>query len=136
MRAHWDSAVISRVHEVRAKQRLVTISKGLQRAHFAFHTDAGQSFFPSKGRPSVFLVGDVGQNMPAEEYRAFYSDGSLGVCLHLGVWHTMPICVDGEEVYQTMRGDQDYQAHSVEVDYDLQYGVSIEPDMENFDPAR
>ena len=78
-------------------------------------------------------MGGVGQNLPAEEY---HSDGSLGVCLHLGVWHTMPICVDGEDVYQTMRGNQDYQAHSVEVDYDLQYGVAIEPDMENFDPAR
>ncbi len=112
----------------------VPLSEGLQRAHFAFHTDAGQSFFPSKGRPSVFLVGGVGQTMPAEQLRAFYSDGSLGVCLHLGVWHTMPICVDGEDVYQTMRGNQDYHAHSVEVEYDLQQGLAIEPDMENFDP--
>jgi len=106
----------------------------LQRAHFAFHTDAGQSFFPSKHRPTVFLVGAIQPTLPAEELRAFYSDGSVGVCLRLGVWHTMPICVDGEDVYQTTRGDQDYMAHSVEVDYDLEQGLAIEPDMENFKP--
>ena len=110
----------------------VPLSEGLQRAHFAFHTDAGQSFFPSKHRPTVFLVGAIQPTLPAEELRAFYSDGSVGVCLRLGVWHTMPICVDGEDVYQTTRGDQDYMAHSVEVDYDLEQGLAIEPDMDNF----
>ena len=105
------------------------ISEGLQRAHFAFHTDAGQSFFPSGGCPSVFLVGPVGEDLAAEDIRAFYTSGGQGVCLHLKVWHTMPICVEGTESYQTTRGDQDYQAHSVEIDFDLQRGQVIEPDL-------
>ena len=69
----------------------VPISEGLQRAHFAFHTDAGQSFYPKLHSPSVFLVGAIQDRIDAGELRAFYSDGSLGVCLHLGVWHTMPL---------------------------------------------
>ena len=52
----------------------------------------------------------------------------------LKVWHTMPICVDGNDIYQTVRGDQDYQAHSVEVDFDLEQGLAIEPDLENYTP--
>ena len=111
------------------------LTEGVQRGHFAFHTDAGQSFFPSLGRPTVFLVGPVQETLAAGDVRAFYTDGSLGVCLHLKVWHTMPICVEGTEVYQTMRGDQDYQAHSVEAEFDLKQGLTLEPDMENFDPA-
>ena len=110
----------------------VPISEGLQRAHFAFHTDAGQSFYPKLHSPSVFLVGPVQDDIRAGELRAFYSDGDTGVCLHLKVWHTMPVCVSGRDIYQTTRGDQDYLEHSVEIDFDLERGQSIEPDMENF----
>ena len=110
------------------------LSEGLQRAHFAFHTDAGQAFYPSLHRPTVFLVGPVKDTLEAEDVRAFYSDGSTGVCLGLKVWHTMPICVEGDDVYQTVRGDQDYHAHSVEVDFDLEQGLAIEPDLENYTP--
>ena len=118
-----------------AARERAQLTEGRQRAHFAFHTDAGQSFFPSRGRPTVFLVGPVQDTLSAGDVRAFYTDGSLGVCLHLKVWHTMPICLEGIEVYRTMRGDQDYQAHSVEVDFDQEQGLAIEPDMENFDPT-
>ncbi len=110
----------------------VPISEGLARAHFAFHTDAGQSFYPSLHSPTVFIVGAIQADIKAEELRAFYSAGDVGVCLHLGVWHTMPICVEGRDVYQTTRGDQDYQAHSVEIDFDLDRGQSIVPDLDNF----
>ena len=110
----------------------VPLSEGLARAHFAFHTDAGQSFYPSLHSPSVFLVGAIGGDIQAEEMRAFHSRGDVGVCLHLGVWHTMPICVAGEDIYQTTRGNQDYHQHSVEIDFDLERGQSIAPDMANF----
>ncbi len=108
------------------------LSEGLQRAHFAFHTDAGQAFYPSRHCPTVFLVGPVKETLEAEDVRAFHTDGSLGICLGLKVWHTMPICVEGVDVYQTVRGDQDYHAHSVEVDFDLEQGLAIEPDLANF----
>ena len=38
----------------------------------------------------------------------------------------------GRDVYQTTRGDQDYQEHPVEIDFDLERGQAILPDMENF----
>lgn len=115
-----------------ANANRVPLSEGLERAHFAFHTDAGQSFYPSLHSPTVFLVGAIQDDIQAEELRAFYSEGDVGVCLHLGVWHTMPICVEGEDIYQTTRGDQDYFEHSVEIDFDLERGQSIAPDMANF----
>ena len=111
-----------------ADPQKVSLVGGWQRAHFAFHTDAGQSFYPSRHQPAVFLVGPVKPTLEAGEVRAFYSDGRLGVCLGLEVWHTMPICIEGEEVFQTMRGDQDYKAHSVEVDFDLEQGLAIDLD--------
>ena len=83
----------------------------------------------------MFFVAPPSETLEPEDLRAFYSDGSLGICMRLKVWHTMPICLEGTEVFQTMRGDQDYQAHSVEVDFDLEQGLVPEPDMENFDPT-
>jgi ureidoglycolate hydrolase len=117
-----------------ADKNRTPLSEGLKRGHFAYHTDAGQSFFPENGKPTVYIVGGVGEPLRAEEMRAFYGEGRVGVCLHLGVWHTMPMSVDGEELYTTIRGDQDYHEHSVEVEFDLQQGLVIEPDLENFDP--
>lgn len=119
---------------VDAEPEKTPLSEGLQRAHFAFHTDAGQAFYPSLHRPTVFLVGPIKDTLEPEDVRAFYSDGNTGVCLGLKVWHTMPICVEGDDVYQTVRGDQDYHAHSVEVDFDLEQGLAIEPDLENYTP--
>ena len=111
----------------------VPLSGGWQRAHFAFHTDAGQSFYPSRHCPTVFLVGPIKPTLAPEEVRAFYSDGSTGVCLDVEVWHTMPICIKGEDVYQTARGNQDYKAHSVEVDFDLEQGLAIDLDQSSLD---
>jgi hypothetical protein len=116
----------------------VPLSEGLQRAHFAYHTDSGQSFFSSHHRPTVYLLGPVQDPLAAEDVRAFYTDGSLGLCLHVKVWHTQPICLEGEDVYQTMRGEHgannfvNYHDHTVEMNFDLEQGLAIEPDMENF----
>jgi L-rhamnose mutarotase len=116
-----------------ADPKKVSLIGGRQRAHFAFHTDAGQSFYPSRHCPTVFLVAPVQPKIEAKDLRAFYSDGSAGVCLGIEVWHTMPICIAGEEVYQTTRGDQDYKAHSVEIDFDLEQGLAIDLDEGSLD---
>ncbi|MDP6111605.1 MAG: hypothetical protein QGG53_07010 [Planctomycetota bacterium] len=108
-----------------------SLSEGLARAHFAFHTDAGQSFYPSRHCPTVFFVGPVKEVLGPDDIRAFFSDGSLGICMHPEIWHTMPICLEGTEVYQTARGDQDYQTYSVEVDFDAERGLTLEPDVES-----
>ena len=78
------------------------------------------------------VVAPVQPTVEPENFRAFYSDGSTGICMKLLVWHTMPVCLKGEEVYLTSRGDQDYHQHSVEIDFDLERGQSIAPDMANF----
>jgi len=48
------------------------------------------------------------------------------------VWHTMPVCLKGEEIYQTARGDQEYHAHSIDVRFDHDRSLGLEPDMENY----
>ena len=104
-------------------------SKDRRVAHFAYHTDAGQAFYPSRHCPTVFMVGPIKEKLDPEDLRAFHSDGSLGICVRVGVWHTVPICLEGEEVYQSIRGDQDYLAHSVEIDFDTEQGLIFEPDL-------
>ncbi len=111
------------------RRKEIPVSSSQRRhAHFAYHTDAGQSFYPSRHKPSVFMVAPISESISPENIRAFHSDGSLGVCLKARVWHTFPICLEGEEVFQSERGDQDYAAHSVEVDFDVEEGVTFEPD--------
>jgi hypothetical protein len=41
----------------------------------------------------------------------------------------MPICLEGDELILSTRGDQDYLAHSVEIDFDVEQGLTFEPDM-------
>ena len=108
------------------------LSIGQVRAHFACHDDAGQSFYPSRHCPTIFFVAPVQPTVEPENFRAFYSDGSTGICMKLLVWHTMPVCLKGEEVYLTSRGDQDYHAHSIDVHFDQDRGLALAPDMENF----
>ena len=110
----------------------LSLSEGRLRAHFACHDDAGQSFYPSRHCPTVFFVAPPSETLEPENMRAFYSDGSLGICMRLKVWHTMPVCLRGTEGYQTARGNQDYHTHSIDVDFDEERGLALEPDMESF----
>ena len=100
----------------------------LQQTHFAYHTDAGQSFYPRNNTRSVFMVGPIKETLEHDEVRAFYSDGSVGIVVKIGVWHTIPITLDGGEVFLSARGDSDYMEHSVEVDFDTAQGVAFEAD--------
>ena len=109
----------------------LSLSEGRLRAHFACHDDAGQSFYPSRHGPSIFWVAAVQPMIEPHDLRAFYSDGSLGICMDLGVWHTMPVCLKGDEVYMTARGDQEYDAHSIDVHFDEDRGLALEPDMDH-----
>ena len=108
------------------------LSTGRLRGHFACHNDAGQSFYPSRHCPTIFFIAPIQPMIEPAELRAFYSDGSSGICMKVLVWHTMPVCLRGEEVYLTSRGDQDYHAHSTDVHFDQDRGLALDPDMENF----
>ena len=108
------------------------LSEGRLRAHFACHDDAGQSFYPSRHCPTIFFIAPIQPMIEPGDLRAFYSDGSTGICMKLLVWHTMPVCLKGEEVYLTARGNQDYHAHSTDVHFDQDRGLALDPDIENF----
>jgi ureidoglycolate lyase len=58
------------------------------------HQEVTQSFIPVNGKPMVFVVApatDITDPRSApdpEGFRAFYMDGSQGVMLHIGTWHS------------------------------------------------
>ena len=62
----------------------VPISEGLERAHFAFHTDAGQSFYPSLHSPSVFLRRRNPRRYPSRGTARFLLGGRCGRLLASG----------------------------------------------------
>ena len=66
--------------ELREKQFTLS-SDDWRVAHFAYHTDAGQSSYPSRHYPTVFIVGPVGETL-------------------------RPKLPAGKEIYQSIRGDQ------------------------------
>ena len=112
------------------REKRITVTSGdRRRVQFTYHTDAGQAFYPSRHCPTVFMVGPVKEGPAPEDLRAFYSDGSLGICVRTGVWHALPICLEGEEIYQSIRGDQDYLAHTVELHFEAEQGLLFEPDL-------
>ncbi len=55
--------------------------------HMNYHPDSGQLFFPLDG--SLFFVPMAlpGDDVKAEDFKAFYFDGSQGLYLHPNVWH-------------------------------------------------
>ena len=108
------------------------LSAGQHRAHFACHSDAGQSFYPSRHCPTIFFIAPIQPTVEPEDFRAFYSDGSTGICMKILVWHTMPVCLHGEEVYLTARGDQDYHSHSIDVHFDQDRNLALWPDLETY----
>ena len=58
-----------------------------------YHPDSGQIFFPPpEGRPYVILLAraDVGEDVRAEHFKAFYFDGSVGFHIAPGTWHFVP----------------------------------------------
>ena len=99
------------------------------RSHFNYHTDAGQAYYPSRHGPTVFMVGPIGDVPKPEQLRAFYSDGSVGICFLAGVWHAVPIPLEREEMFKSVRGDQDFVAHTVTCHYDQESGLAFEPDL-------
>jgi len=101
----------------------------LQQTHWAYHTDAGQSFYPKNNTRCVFMVGPIGETLEHGDVRAFYAAGGLGIVVKIGVWHTFPITLDGNEVFLSARGDADYMEHSVEIEFDRDQGIAFEADV-------
>ena len=55
--------------------------------HVNYHPDGGQLFFPSK--PGVFIspLALPGDDIRAEDFKAFYFDGNKGLYIHPNIWH-------------------------------------------------
>ncbi|MEA5469994.1 ureidoglycolate lyase [Spirulina sp. 06S082] len=69
------------------------------------HLDAGEAFIPKNGEPSIFLVAPPQEDVKPEDFVALYSDGTLGISMHPGVWHTTPLSLcEREIVYQRKQG--------------------------------
>ena len=69
------------------------------------HLDAGEAFIPKKGEPSIFLVAPPKEDVKAEDFVALYCDGSCGLSMHPGVWHTTPLSLSEQEVvYRRKQG--------------------------------
>jgi ureidoglycolate lyase len=74
-----------------------------------YHTKHTQTFIPLSGRPFIMVLGKPTRRRPDQsidesypdlpdlaDVRAFYFDGSCGICMHVGTWHEVPFpLVDG-----------------------------------------
>lgn len=69
------------------------------------HLDAGEAFISKNGEPGIFLFAPPKEDVKPEDFVAFYSDGSSGISIHPGVWHTTPISLcEKEVVYKRKQG--------------------------------
>jgi ureidoglycolate hydrolase len=52
-----------------------------------YHPDGGQMFFPLEKAPFVVPMALPGDDVTAEDFKAFWFDGSKGLYMHPNVWH-------------------------------------------------
>jgi len=68
-----------------------------------YHDDGGQAFI-APGVPTVFLLAPPGDDVTPDQFRAIYSDGTYGMNMHPGVWHTAPLCLTEHATYDNRQG--------------------------------
>jgi ureidoglycolate hydrolase len=79
------------------------------------HHDGEQIIVPCERVPTVFVVAPPAPRPMPESFRAFFGDGTVGVCLAIGVWHAPPIPVTCEHaLYDNAQGSE-WHEHTVEV---------------------
>ncbi|NES21547.1 MAG: hypothetical protein F6K41_22115 [Symploca sp. SIO3E6] len=82
-----------------------TNSKHIMVNWLSAHLDAGEAFIAKNGEPGIFLLAPPKEDVKPEDFVAFYSDGSCGISIHPGVWHTTPISLSKQEVvYKRKQG--------------------------------
>jgi len=86
------------------------------------HYDGEQILFPHEPVPTVFVVAPSSSLPTLESFRAFLSDGTIGVCLSVGVWHAMPIPVFCDHaLYDNAQGSE-WHNHTVEIHLPTELG--------------
>ena len=68
-----------------------------------YHDDGGQAFI-ARGVPTVFLVAPPGDEPSPDDFVALYSDGTAGLNMRPGVWHTAPLPLADRAVYDNKQG--------------------------------
>ncbi|WP_428242695.1 methyltransferase domain-containing protein [Gynuella sp.] len=67
---------------------------------FNQHVESGQKFY-CPGVPLLYVLAAPGDHPKAQDFKAFIADGSHGVIINPGVWHTNPIPLIDTEVTLT-----------------------------------
>ena len=68
-----------------------------------YHDDGGQAFI-APGVPTVFLLAPPGDDITPDKFVAVYSDGTYGMNMHPGVWHTAPLPLAERASYDNRQG--------------------------------
>jgi len=112
-------------HAVGDEGPVATIVGGFAHvSHVNFHSDASQAFISKSREATVFLVAPPSARPRPEDFIAFYSDGSVGLCMFPNVWHTTPLPIQGSQEYENTQG-ADYHACTVDHDFAAD-GVMLE----------
>ncbi len=88
-----------------------------------YHPDGGQIFFPLEVSPFVALLARPGDDVRAEDFVAFWFDGTRGVHIDPGVWHQPVFPIAERAVFDNRQG----RVHAcVSIDFVGELGVFIE----------
>lgn len=68
-----------------------------------YHDDGGQAFL-APGIPTVFLLAPPGDDITPDKFVAIYSDGTRGMNMHPGTWHTAPLPLVERATYDNRQG--------------------------------
>lgn len=87
-----------------------------------YHPDSGQIFFPQDRAAFVALLAKPGDDVRAEDFVAFYFDGSHGIHVDPGVWHQPMFPLGPDAVFHDKQG----RVHAcVAVDFLSEFGCYL-----------
>jgi ureidoglycolate hydrolase len=88
-----------------------------------YHPDGGQIFFPLAATSFVALLARPGDDVHAEDFVAFWFDGTRGVHIDPGVWHQPVFPLAQSAVFDNRQG----RVHAcVSIDFVGELGAFIE----------
>jgi ureidoglycolate hydrolase len=89
------------------------------------HYDGEQIIVPHEPVPTIFVVATPSLRPSLESFKAFLSDGTVGVCLRIGVWHALPIPVSRDHaLYDNAQGSE-WHEHTVEIHLPTELGAIL-----------
>jgi ureidoglycolate lyase len=88
------------------------------------HRDAEQVIIPQNGVSTIFVVGRPGERLSEGDVAAFLSDGTQGVCLGVGTWHTGPIPLDQPESYSNIQGSE-WAQYTDEINFAVRHNIEF-----------